>query len=77
MGITIQTLQTTPGTKELLTVKYIEAKWMGLSARPAEDQLVGLALGRILQDSQQFDVFIDMLRNITGMELIVKKLTSS
>lgn len=77
METIIQTLQAIPGAKQSLTVKYIEAQWMGLTATPTEYQLVGLALGRILQQSQQFDVFIGMLRGIPGMNLIVERLTSS
>ena len=40
-----------------------------------EGELVTLALVRIKQDPSQFDLFIDMLRDTEGMDLIVTTLT--
>ena len=73
-GIT-ETLQLNPGARDKLTRLYQQEKWLNIAATPVEGKLVKLALKRIEQDSSQFDRFIDMLRNIEGMDLIVKTLT--
>ena len=41
-----------------------------------EGELVRLALLRIEQDPSQFDLFIDMLRDTEGMDLIVTTLAA-
>ena len=71
-----QTLQLNPGARDKLTRLYQREKWLGIAARPAEGELVTLALDRIKQDPNQFDLFIDMLRDTEGMELIVTTLTT-
>ena len=48
----------------------------GLTEYPTEDQLVTLALQRIKQDPNPYDLFIDMLRDISGMDLTVDRITS-
>ena len=50
---------------------------MDITGKPTEDQLVTLALNRIKQDPNQYDLFIDMLRDIPGMDLTVNSITSS
>ena len=70
-----ETLQLNPGAREKLTRIYQQKKWVNIAATPVEGELVKLALKRIEQDPSQFDRFIDMLRNIEGMDLIVKTLT--
>ena len=72
----IADLKTTPGAKRLLTLKYQQEQWIDITVHPTEDQLVTLALYRIQQDPNQYDVFIDMLRSIAGMELTVGRITS-
>ena len=75
-GIT-SALKTTPGSTDNLTGKYKQKGWMNIAEKPTEDQLVTLALNRIQQDPNQYDLFIDMLRDIPGMDLTVGKITSS
>ena len=70
-----KTLKLISGAKGKLTRLYQQKEWLGIEARPEEDELVTLALNRIKQDPSQFDLFIDMLRDIEGMDLIVKALT--
>ena len=73
----ITTLTSTPGSTDKLTVKYKQKGWIATTENPTEDQLVTLALDRIKQDSNQYDLFIDMLRGISGMDLTVDRITSS
>ena len=73
----ITTLKSTPGATDMLTGMYKQKGWMNISVHPTEDQLVTLALDRIKQDSKQYDLFIDMLHDISGMDLTVKRITSS
>ena len=72
----IADLKTTPGAKLLLTLEYQQKQWIDTTVHPTEDQLVTLALSRIQQDPKQYDVFINMLRNIAGMGLTVDRITS-
>ena len=68
-------LKSTPGARENLILHYIQHKWLDTTENPAEGELVRLALVRIKQDPSQFDLFIDMLRDTEGMDLIVTTLT--
>ena len=70
----IKTLQLNPGARDKLTRLYQREKWLDIAARPAEDELVKCALDRIKQDPSQFDLFIDMLCDTEGMDLIVTTL---
>ena len=72
-----QTLQLNPGARDKLTRLYQQKEWLGIAAKTAEGELVTLALDRIKHDPSQFDLFIDMLRDTEGMDLIVTKLTGS
>ena len=71
-----EALQLCPGAREKLTSLYQKHKWLSIAAKPAESELVTLTLERIKQDPSQFDLFIDMLRDTEGMDLIVKTLTA-
>ena len=68
-------LKSTPGARENLILHYIQHQWLGTTENPAESELVKLALVRIKQDPSQFDLFIDMLCDTEGMDLIVTTLT--
>ena len=70
-----ETLRSNSDTKDKLTRLYQQKEWLHIAATPVESELVKLALDRIKQDPDQFDLFIDMLRNTEGMDLIVKTLT--
>ena len=67
-------LRATPGAQEALAVHYKQKKWLDVTENPSVNDLVTLALTRIKQDSSQYDEFLTMLRNIEGMDLIVKML---
>ena len=71
----VKTLQLNTGARYKLRRLYQRKKWLDIAARPTEDELVRLALDRIKQDPIQFDLFIDMLRDTEGMDLIVTTLT--
>ena len=72
----MKALKSTPGARENLILHYIQHKWLGTTEDPPEDKLVKLAAVRITQDPSQFDLFIDMLRDTEGMDLIVTTLTA-
>ena len=76
MNDIITGLKSTPGATDKLTLKYKQEEWMDITENPTEDQLVTLALQRIKQDPKQYDMFIDMLRSISGMDLTVDRITS-
>ena len=72
----ITALKSTPGATYMLTGKYKQGGWMTFTENPTEYQLVTLALRRIQQDPNQYYLFIDMLRDIPGMDLTVNRITS-
>ena len=59
-----------------LTQLYQQNKWLDITDKPIAEELVTLALGRIKEDPNQYDLFVAMLRSITGMENIANKITS-
>ena len=75
-GIT-SALKTTPDATDKLTEKFKQKGWINIAGKPTEDELVIHALNRIKQDPNQYDLFIDMLRDIPGMDLTVDRITSS
>ena len=77
MDDVITALKATPGATDKLTGKYKQEEWISFTENPTENQLVTLALQRIKQDPNQYDLFIDMLRCIKGMDITVNKITSS
>ena len=67
----VTTLKASPTAKLKLTLHYKEKDWISIYETPDEDALVILALHRIKQDPNQFNVFIDMLQCIKEMDQIV------
>ena len=74
MSDIIKALKLNPGAREKLTSLYQQNEWLAIEESPVEDKLVRVALMRIEQDPDQFDLFIDMLCDIEGMDVIVNKL---
>lgn len=71
----IKSLQSIHAARQQMRTKFIEKGWLSLTSKPTEDELVTQALGRIEIDVTQFPVFITILREIQGMDQIVKKMT--
>ena len=69
-------LKLLPGAQAQLTQLYQLNRWLDITEKPNADELVTLALEKIKVDSNQYDLFFSMLRSITGMEDIVRKVTS-
>lgn len=68
------TLKQLPGAKEKLSELYKKQEWISMEADTTETNLVNIALDRIQLKSSQFEVFVGMLKEITGMDLIVETL---
>ena len=68
----VDTLKSSPSAKETLTLRYKEKKWMDVREQLDEQALITIALQRIEMDCRQFDTFVSMLKDITGMDLVVK-----
>ena len=58
-----------------LRQKFHEKRWLSAGSDTGGEGLVTVALLRIKNDAGQFQQFIDMLKDIDGMDQIVKKLT--
>ena len=69
-------LKLLPSALAELTQLYQQNRWLDITDKPNADELVTLALERIKVDPNQYDLFVAMLRSITGMENIVHKVTS-
>ena len=69
-------LLSVPKSKDLLCLKFMERKWLEVTANPCEKDLVILALSRIEADSHTFHELVKMLNEISGMDLVVKNLTT-
>ena len=69
------TLKSNPTASKTLKEKFKEKSWLEPTDDPDEDRLVTLILNRIEDDVNQFQEFIDMLKDIEGTDLIVRILT--
>ena len=70
-------LKTTQGAQKALTQHYIQNGWLDNTQNPSEDELVRQALQRIKIDPSQYDMFLNMLHAIKGLDIMVKALTHS
>ena len=68
-------LKTTKGAREDLTQHFVQKRWLANTQTPSENELVLLALQRIEIDPSQYDMFLNMLRAIQGLDLIVDVMT--
>jgi hypothetical protein len=62
------------GSRDTLIQKYQQEQWIPITEHPDAGGLVTIALNRISTDARQYDVFIDMLKDITGMDIIVERI---
>lgn len=67
-------LKVNSGAKQALTFKYQQKEWIDITESPDETSLVRLVLTRISFDPSQYHIFMDMLKGITGMDIVVKKI---
>ena len=70
-------LKVNRAAKDALNLEYQKRQWIGVPTTLNEEELVWLVLGRISIDAGQYNIFMEMLQNITGMSLIVDKLKGS
>ena len=68
-------LETTKGACKYLTQHYIQMGWLENTEQPTEVELVRQALQRIKINPNQYEIFLTMLRNIKGLDLIVSTIT--
>ena len=68
----VETIQATEGAREALTRQYIQASWLEPTAEPSVDKLIHQVLVRMKSHPNQYDKFLNMLRAIKGLDLIVK-----
>lgn len=67
-------LKANSAAKDALISKYQEQEWIDSTTTLNEKELVTLVLNRISNNAGQYDIFMDMLKKIVGMNLIVNKL---
>lgn len=72
----VRALKLSHGARAKLTLHFKQHKWLEITENPTEDELVALALERIKQDPSEYDLFVSMLCDVEGMDLIARKITS-
>ena len=70
-----QVLNVNRDANQRLRQKFQKERWLSVGSDTGGEGLVTVALSRIENDAGQFQQFIDMLKDIDGMDQIVKKLT--
>ena len=69
-------LKVNSAAKGTLVTKYQQNGWLSITETPNEKELVTMALNRISQDENQYHIFMKMLGEITGTDIIVGKIKS-
>ena len=67
-------LKANNAAKDALILEYQKQEWIEPTATLNEKELVPLVLNRISNDAGQYDIFMDMLKKIEGMNLIVNNI---
>ena len=73
-GSIISTLLATPGSASTLSTKFMEKNWIDITAKPSAKELVVCACAKIELKASEFKTFLEMLNDMAGMSIIVKKL---
>ena len=66
----IESLEVTKTTSDLAT-QFDLNRWTGIAANPTAKELVLYALVRIKESEAEFDVFIEMMGRVTGLDHVV------
>ena len=75
MGDIVETLDATPKATENLRIKFIQKGWLSLTVKnPTAGDLVTVVMNRIKDDASQYHEFSDMLSDMEGMDLLLKKI---
>ena len=70
----IDALEANDGAYETLRRKVKSKEWLSIAKNPSAEKLVTIIQDRIRRDASDYDVFMDMLRDIDGMDQIAKML---
>ena len=71
----VDTLVVTPKATQNLSIRFIQNSWLNPTVKdPTADDLIKIVLNRIKEDASQYDEFRDMLSDMEGMDLLLKKL---
>ena len=73
-GDITRALQMTPSANAELSRRFIQENWIEPGVKCSNDDLLNSALYQIRQKASQFQVFLSMLRDMAGMDLVVKQL---
>ena len=64
----------TPSANAELSRRFIQENWIEPGVKCSNDDLLNSTLLQIRQKASQFQVFLSMLRDMAGMDLVVKQL---
>ena len=74
MALIRSCLEVNDSAKEILTVKYQERDWINITEKPRAVKFPVIALNKISCDASQYHTFMDMMRSVVGMDLVVDKI---
>ena len=66
-----RTIRATPGAQGDLQTKFIVKSWLDPIAKTDADGLTTLALNKIENNVKDYNLFMEMLSSVTGMDQIV------
>lgn len=78
LDTTVGAMSAVPSAKRTLVNKFKEKEWLAIRDKAegmSEEDVVGVALERIKEDVENFDLFVDMIHDTIGMDYVYKKLT--
>ena len=67
-------LQMIPTANAELSTKFIQENWIAPGVKCSNNDLLNSALVQIRLKASQFQVFLSMLRDMAGMDLVVERL---
>ena len=70
------TLKSNPTAFKSLRLKLIEKGWQSTTGKLTEEELLCVIADRIKLDASQYGDFMDMLKDIEGLDLVADMLTS-
>ena len=68
----IESLEATKTTRKL-AIK-LQEKWTGLTSNPTAEELVDNVLGRIKEDEEDFEIFVEKLKELGELDQLVANL---
>lgn len=77
LGSIIETLKANKSATDTLCLKCKERAWVGIADDLSPDGLMNVVLNRIKEDVSQYDVFMEFLGSIPGLDLVKDRISNT